>query len=308
MIDIRNIGGPYYLRHLHWLCSAPSLVENAAVFTVGKWLPVDFEQNLQAVSGNARLAASLSEAAGKKLGHYFEQLYACLLTELLGWQILARNLPVRDGGRTLGELDFLVRNPATGEAEHHEVAVKFYLGCRPAGEGEVRWYGPGSRDRLDLKSHRLLEHQARLAVLPETQALLDALGLPHPVRSRVLMPGYLFYPHDDSLPAPVGVPADHQRGTWLRATAVEDSQLEFAVVLHKPDWLGPWSQSPSPDSRQAIAAAGQIAGGASPRLFARLLQDPATGLWREQERFFLVPDAWPFADNISRRRPWPDRD
>lgn len=288
-----NKSEPRHLCHLRWLHSAPSLVEDVAVFPLGDWLPANCERKFQAMAGDSGVVARLSQAAGNKLGHYFEQLYACLLTEVLGWQILARNLPVRDGGRTLGELDFLVRNPATGEAEHHEVAVKFYLGYRPSAEGETRWYGPNSRDRLDLKSRRLLEHQARLAEKPQTLALLDSLGLPRPARSRVLMPGYLFYPRDDSLTAPVGVPVGHQRGSWLRASAVENSQLESAVQLRKPDWLGPWSQSTPPDSGQAVAAARQIAGGAPPRLFARLLPDPAGGPWREQERFFLVSDDWP---------------
>lgn len=285
--------GPRPLQHLTWLCSAPGLLEDRGVLHLADWLPGDYGARIDRLASDQALLAALADAAGKRLGHYFEALYACLLTEVLGWQVLARNLPVRTAGRTLGELDFLVRNPMTGQVEHHEIAVKFYLGHPGVDGGPDLWYGPDARDRLDLKTRRLLEHQSRLAEQEATRAVLAAMGLPVPDCARVLMPGYLFYPCDGGVMAPAQVPRDHLRGRWQRASALSDVELADCVMLLKPDWLGPWHQAPAPDVARVVSAARQIAEGAPPRLFARLHQEPGTGRWREMERFFLVPDHWP---------------
>ena len=280
--------GPRSLRHLYWLCQAPSLIRHEQVFDLATELPPDYRQGVSALAVRRDRLQELEQASAQRLGVYFEHLYACLMTEVLGWELLARNVQISDGGRTLGELDFLVRHPGTGEVEHHEIAVKFYLG---AGAGDPCWYGPNSADRFDLKVKRLLEHQVKMASHPASQALLSQKGLPLPVRSRVFMPGYLFYPAARDCPLPAGS-ADHPlHGYWYRASQCPLS-LEQCVLLRKPDWLGPWQQSDQPDGVQAMAQAARIAAGEPPRLFAQLEQD-SNGMWRECSRFFLVPPWWP---------------
>lgn len=283
---------PRPLRHLHWLCRAPSLICHQAEFRPEAELPDDYRQRILALLQRPEWLQSLEQAAQQRLGLYFEQLYACLLTEVLGWELLGRNLQVREAGRTLGELDFLLRNPHNGEVEHHETAVKFYLG---GGDQDPRWYGPNSRDRLDLKTGHLLGHQLRMAEQPATRVMLAERGLPEPVRSRLFMPGYLFYPAGESMPPPAGVSDHHLRGCWWRASEVSQSLLESSVVLQKPDWLGPWQQVNKPDAAETLEQAAGIAAGASPRLFAQLMQDEEGGAWREARRFFLVPDHWPYS-------------
>lgn len=279
---------PRCLRHLYWVCQAPSLIRHELVFDLTAALPEDWMQRMTTLSRCGGLVRVLEQAATQRLGVYFEHLYACLITEVLGWELLARNVQISAGGRTLGELDFLVRHPGTGEVEHHEIAVKFYLG---AGAGDPRWYGPNSADRLDLKVKRLLEHQVNMAFHPASQTLLNQKGLPLPVRSRVFMPGYLFYPAARNCPLPAES-ADHpMHGFWYRASQCPLS-LEQCVLLRKPDWLGPWQQSDQPDGVQAMAQAARIASGEPPRLFAQLKRDN-DGMWRECARFFLVPPWWP---------------
>src|SRR5690606_5646045 len=163
--------------------------------------------------------ALLTAPAPRRLGLYFEALYECLLRDLLGWTVLARNLPIRQGRETLGELDLVARNPVTGNVEHHEIAVKFYLGYHHA-NGEALWYGPNARDRLDLKTAHLLEKQSQRRQLAATIATLQAHGIPQPQLSRIFMPGYLFYPsrinvRAATMPVPATLPANHERGRWL---------------------------------------------------------------------------------------------
>lgn len=279
---------PRSLRHLLWICQAPSLLQHELVFNPAAELPSDYRQRVLALVGHRERLQELEHASAQRLGVYFEHLYACLMTEVLGWELLARNFQITDAGRTLGELDFLLRHPATGEVEHHEVAVKFYLGV---GGGDPRWYGPNSRDRFDLKTERLLGHQIRMGSHPACRAMLKQKGLPLPVRSRVFMPGYLFYPAAREHQLPAGASECHLHGFWYRASHCPLS-LESCVLLQKPDWLGPWQQATQPEGTEAAEQAARIAAGAPPRLMARLKRDD-DGVWREQERFFLVPPWWP---------------
>lgn len=280
--------------HLTWLCQAPQLLDCPETFPLRDHLPDDWPSRLAgwAIDPESRPAA-LAEPANPRLGYYFERLYECMLTEFLGWPLLAKNLQVRDvAGRTLGELDFVVQNPHTGAVEHHEIAVKFYLGY--AGQGEdTRWFGPNSRDRLDLKVNRLLEHQSRLGERPETQALLADLGVDEPVTPRIFLPGYLFYPDGGTVQLPDFVPGDHLRGHWLYHHETRSRDTRHWVPLHKPHWLGPWWQQEPPDAGLASTALASVEEYRRPRLFAALEQATDTGFWHETARTFVVPSSWP---------------
>jgi hypothetical protein len=270
------------------------LLESPQTFALADYLPDDWRLRLAgwAAAPDTR-PASLAEPAPPRLGYYFERLYECVLTELMGWTLLGKNLQVRDAaGRTLGELDFVLRNPHTGGVEHHEIAVKFYLGHDGDGE-ETVWYGPNSHDRLDLKAHRLLDHQSRQGERPETRALLAELGIDGPMVPRVFMPGYLFYPTGQEADLPDFVPRDHLRGRWLYYQDTLSVDTRCWVPLHKPHWIGPWSQAEQPDQDVSDAALASVEEQHRPRLFASLEQVPDTGLWQETARTFVVPPGWP---------------
>lgn len=278
------------------MLKTPQLLDDILTFRPSDYVTDGICQRLAEWDRSPAMAPdALNRPAHPRLGLYFETLYECLLRDLLGWQVLVRNLPVRGAQRTLGELDCVVRNPHTGGLEHHEISVKFYLGY--PGEGGACWYGPNARDRLDLKTRHLLDHQSQLTGLPETQAALQAAGISGPLVPRIFMPGYLFYPQiSDTAPppqAPMLVPDNHARGHWCRLGEVSARAPANWVPLNKPHWLGPWWQESRPDPELAGAAMELVGSRASPRLFASLEQNAATGVWRETERWFVVPEAWP---------------
>jgi len=306
------------LRHLAWLCTAPPLWQFPDAFVPAEWLPADWYARLQHWDAAPQEAPAFVHALpNPRLGLYFETLYDALLTHLLGWQVLARNLPIRAGGLTLGELDFVVRNPHTGEVEHHEIAVKFYLGYQAQPHGPAQWLGPNPADSLEGKAQRMQDEQRRRTQLPEAQAALGDLlvgaglvgaGLPanafrlqassHTntllLPTRLFMPGYLFHPQDGTIIAlPPQVPANHARGTWLRLGQALREERTGWVPLVKPHWLGPWQQTQVPQDASVREALQEIALSATPRLFARVDWYNGENLWRETARFFVVPEAWP---------------
>lgn len=296
-----TVPDPYYfqhpaIRHLAWMLTAPQLLEDVLTFCPSEYVTDNVWPRLCAWDQSPENGpAVLTAPAHPRLGLYFEALYECLLRDLLEWRVLVRNLPVRGSQRTLGELDCVVLNPHTGALEHHEVAVKFYLGYSEA--DAIRWYGPNARDRLDLKTRRLLEHQSQLTGLPETRAALQAAGISGVLQPRIFMPGYLFYPRDigshQPLRAPARVPANHARGRWCRLEEAVLLSTEYWVPLNKPHWLGPWQQLEAPDPMHSAAALELARLRDGPQLFAALEWDSGAGLWREAERWFVVPESWP---------------
>lgn len=295
---------PYWqtpaVRHLAWLCQAPPLLTGPGLFRPAERLPADWRQRLAALDrAPAPLLAWLGRAASKRLGHYFECLYAFFLEELLGWPVLLHNQPVRDArGRTLGELDFIVRNRDTGAAEHHELAVKYYLGC-PEPEG-VRWYGPDARDRLDLKRERMLHHQARMTERPETQELLAQRNIQGPLAARIVMPGNLFYPPAPELSPPQYVNPAHEGGYWLRLPELAGWDTGNWVALVKPDWLGPYQCRQAPDPGASGAQLEWVARNGRPALFAAMAPRTDGQGYQESARYFVVPEDWPGAEARSR--------
>jgi uncharacterized protein len=281
------------VRHLAWLCQAPQLMTGPTHFSPSSHLAESVMEILsQWDLDPAKGPGTLSQTPHYRLGLYVESLYNCLLSELLGWQVLARNLPIRSAGTTLGELDFLVRNPITQDVEHHEIAVKFYLGHRSSQE-HLRWYGPNAHDRLDLKTRKLMEQQSPRSRLPETRTVLSAMGITEPVTPRVFMPGYLFYPLGEDLTPPASVAPNHLRGHWAYLHETDSIPTAHWVPLRKPHWLGPWRQADAPDANLVHQALADIESTSTPRLFAMLEYKEETGLWQEIDRIFVVPATWP---------------
>ena len=89
------------------------------------------------------------------------------------------------------------------------------------------------------------------------------------------------------------MPVDHARGSWAYLDDALLMDLSDWVPLRKPHWLGPWVQPGAPDALLRQAALAEIRDAATPRLFARLRQDPMSGLWCEAQRIFVMPTGWP---------------
>ena len=281
------------IRHLAWMLCAPQLLDGESVFKPDAHLPSQAWNTLRAWAENpARGPSVLTDPPHPRLGLYFERLYQCLMTELLGWSLVANNLQVksRDGLSTLGELDLVLFNPQTRVLEHHEIAVKFYLGYQQ--QGKLWWYGPNARDRLDVKTGHLLQHQSLMLQRPETREALRERGIASPEQVRIFMPGYLFAPLDRSYP--VSSPTcTTKQCTWTYLSGAGEMQAQVWVPLYKPHWLGPWLQAQAPAPAAFCAALEQVKRSGHPSLFARLERDTHRGLWLEAERRFVVPPNWP---------------
>ncbi|WP_313055199.1 DUF1853 family protein [Pseudomonas lopnurensis] len=250
------------------------------------------------------LESWLGRSSIRRLGLYYERLWQFALSEAPDIRLLAANLPIRQAGHTLGELDLLLHDPEG--VQHLELAVKFYLGLEQGdGSRHARWLGPGSHDRLDIKLDHLCRHQLPLASRPQALAVLGELTR-SPVNSSFWLGGYLFQPWPHGCTAPHGAYPAHLHGRWLRQAQWERYQAQTPdalwLPLPRPAWLAPARLDASQLWERARFAAWIATQPAAARaqLLVRVCAT-ATGDWLEQERLFLVSDEWPSMPVWSQR-------
>jgi hypothetical protein len=245
------------------------------------------------------LQQRLDQQKDRRLGRYFETLWAFWLDNNPRFEVIEQNLPLRDEGKTLGELDFLVLDKTSDKYLHWEVAVKFYLGLGDIRE-HTNWHGPGKKDRLDLKVEHLLNRQSVICQRPVVQKLLR--GMDHHVDAcGVILKGRLFYPYAtfENGIMPVDANPHHLRSYWL---TMSDLQRKYAVAHHEIKHFSPlvgygWMASAQQDHKIAWLS------------MAELLEAIQNGDYRlplyvscgqedgRNERFFVVADHW--TDDLS---------
>lgn len=276
------------LRDLVWAVNSPSLIEEA--ISEG-----DVESNrlTPARVDIAHLQENFAGRCEQRVGRYFEQLILYWLRHVRGLEIIAQSFPVREGGRTLGEIDLVFRDEL-GRVNHWELAVKFYLDASNddshAVDRSVRLIGPNARDNFEKKLNRMFVHQLKLS----EQHFSDV-----EVR-RAFVKGRIFY-HAGEEPAdklPERLSPHHLRAAWYRAAEIELIPHNAAGfrLLHRPFWLSD-ETSNLPD--EPIIGRSELVETLREHFEQRdrpvlVTQFVANGQGLiESNRFFLVSDAWP---------------
>ncbi|RDB43020.1 DUF1853 family protein [Halomonas sp. DQ26W] len=244
-----------------------------------------------------------------RMGHYHETLWQFLLDAAPGTRLLAHNLRVHQGKRTLGELDLLYRRRCDPMPIHLEVAIKFYLGL-PEGPGDpsdqARWIGPGGADSLATKREHLHRHQLRLTERAETRLAIrlhtrprDVGPTPEPfIQPQLAMPGVLFYPWHQALPSPREATQEHLRGEWLQWSEWRNFRDGLprgtrAAWLAKPHWLALPRDEAFTSLRDVETRLAQHIRGHGPPVQIALTADGDCRPGGGYRRLFVVEDAWP---------------
>lgn len=283
------------LKHLAYALFGPRLM---AFPGIANSLPLD-PSTLQAWFEDQRarperLAAFLTDLRSPRLGIYHEALWQYFLQDYPEVALIAHNVPVRDGGATLGEFDFIVRHLPTQQVFHIEVATKYYLSF-PSASGDL-WFGPSLQDRFDLKAGHLLSHQIQLSETAAGQTTLAELGV-DALTKLISVGGMLFY---GAAPCDLHAytHADHAHGKHLTFEAfchMPSNQAWTLVPRH--DWLAPLLL----DSDEGLVNHAELCQQVllafeerqHPVMIASL--SPCAikqGVWREQARLFVTPNDW----------------
>lgn len=302
------------VRDLAWSCFSKPLMKDLPQSQAGQLLPELDSANLAWLKALDRDPEPLHEALAQRhstrLGLYFEALWQFYLEQHPDWDLLGHNLQVNAQGQTLGAFDFLCHY--RGEYWHLEAAVKLYLGV-PDAHGHCsdwsQWWGPKCNDRLDIKLNRLAQHQLQLGDMPQGRAQLDQLAEPGTLWHKgLILRGYFFYPRTSETPieSPTDSHPEHLRGRWWHLEDFLEENLESNWrVLNRGEWLAEAvvTQSEALFSDESLRNQLRQRVGLEnrPQLLAKMVQNGST--WTEQERMFVVPNAWPNCYSPNWARP-----
>ncbi len=286
------------VRDLAWVILSPPMIASSVdgvSCATQQWCADQFEEFLGPLKelehDPAPLMEALQHEGHQKLGKYFENLIAYWLDSNPRYDLLARNLQIRDAKKTYGELDLIVHDRQTGRTGHWEVAVKYYLELGQAGDLSS-WIGPNRRDNLARKSQHLMHHQAKRCEHPAARELLANRGL-EVDDAFVLLKGHLFYGASarGAVLAPAPTDADvvihpnHEYFWWRTCSEFKnihgDDELSWFELV-KPNWF----TSQSGISGSAAMQPWSPASCTGPNLIVGMRDDI------EIERGFVVPDGW----------------
>ena len=211
-----------------------------------KQLPIDFlsidndvlEIWLTKLDNNpAELIEFTERYKTRRLGRYFENLLHFYFLFHPNIKVLEMGRQIFDGKRTIGEMDFVLKNKSTKEIVHIETALKyfakekyksdFYSFICPSGE---RTFG----DKLD----KTFNKQLKITELPQTKAYLGKANL-LPLKSYHYIKGTLFY-HPSELKdfTHPNLNCQHKKGWWILENEVDTlSDLSKFKITHKLKWL-----------------------------------------------------------------------
>ena len=291
------------VRDLVWAVASPSLLAPQTDWPRNFELPMSLEDFDRLVSADpVALQAHLERSETRFLGSYFEALWAFYLNHDPRFEVVAKNLQIRDGGRTYGEFDFIVFDHENGQHLQLELAVKFYLGIREVNDyaytdGEHLWIGPQARDRLDIKVGRAVEHQLTLHRQEKARRALAELGV-NQVTPRLLFRGYLFHPVE-KVPVPPYVSSNYGRGRWCRlgnVRQVMNLALPSYIVPKKRWFAAPYVEDlAGADELDAFEAQliDLVLSENRPHMVVQVDESAAS---RAIYRYFVTPPAWPWRE------------
>lgn len=153
----------------------------------------------------------LSPLKSTRLGLRFEYLFWFWLQDAeyqQHYQLLAHSHQVIEGKQTRGELDFILLNVATGQVEHWEVALKFYLAEHD--QQLAHWYGLNRSDTLARKLNHFSQQQFQFENIQHWQIQ----------RRFAVLKGQLYLPeqHVQTCYEPQNLKATHTLPHWLNAS------------------------------------------------------------------------------------------
>ncbi|MFT4020676.1 MAG: DUF1853 family protein [Acinetobacter sp.] len=169
----------------------------------------------------------LAPLKSTRLGLRFEHLLKFWLSDnpdcrYHPYQLLAHGLQQIQGAHTLGELDFVLLNHDTGEIEHWEVALKYYLAEKTYGIFD--WYGLNRDDTLFKKLNHFSEKQFQFSNVLNSD--ID--------KNFAVLKGQLYLPQHSTFPTPSWINTQRRLGFWGHTIPAEPM-----FYLSRHEWICP---------------------------------------------------------------------
>lgn len=284
-----------HLHRIHWAITSPSLM--AFPVSVDYIRSVDHLDavmiKLAELDSNPVEVNRYFDNLGKlPMGKYFEQLIFFMIIQDERFELVLSNQQIKDGNITIGEIDLIIKDNVSGNVEHWEICLKFYLQSQQSTDPSLM-IGPGAKDNLALKTNKLLNQQLPLS----KHASLQHIGETYNIDPKLFMKGQFFYRLNSTKTTPEHSNPIHETGWWCYLSETNDmlnKRLKW-TTLRKPEWIGhhhliddssllshtqmnDYLKTHFTNSNESILTVG--------------LEETESG-WEEQTRGFVVNDKWP---------------
>lgn len=162
------------------------------------------------------IPAPAESVLGKRMEHFF----ACYVSHFTSEDIVLQNQQIIENKETLGEIDFLLKDSATGQVSHVELIYKFYIYDLETGISEMdHLLGPNKRDSLNRKLERLQKRQFPLLFREATKKVLSSLDIdPQDVVQKMCFKASVFLPKEIKKSSLKDINPAAVTGSWIRAS------------------------------------------------------------------------------------------
>ncbi|MBV1774976.1 DUF1853 family protein [Burkholderiaceae bacterium DAT-1] len=280
--DLKGILFSMFLDDTRWLLTSPQLVTLDAerCRQIGETLLRGFDLAYPP-------PFAVAEDIPPRLGRYAEHLMQHHLARLPDLKVLAAQHTLKQNGRTLGELDFLIRWP-DAQLLHIELSVKIYIAFEQ--KHRVDYIGPGLRDALILKLRKLQRHQLQLTQREDVQSML---GIDHAADSLAWIKGWIFYRNPSEIPVSCLLNPAHLKGWWRHAGEPWPSHSIDSRwrILARHEWMAPRTGTDVAEVLATVQKRVQSCQLQRPIMLAEYAPPDAGGC--ELARGLVLPDGWP---------------
>lgn len=175
-----------------------------------------------------------------RLGHQMEHVFKQLVDASSQYTVLIHNLPIKANKRTVGEIDFILKDKKTEKVLHVELTYKFYIIDTHISEPVYQLMGPNKRDMFFTKMEKIKTRQFPLLHTVEGMEALNQNGIdPESIEHQCCFKAQLFIPY--------GKPLVHIRplnkacvdGYWIRFDDFKTQEFRgySYYIPYKLEWV-----------------------------------------------------------------------
>ncbi len=175
-----------------------------------------------------------------RLGHQMEHVFKQLIEHCDVYEIVLHGLPIKEGNRTIGEIDFILRDVRTQKWIHIELTYKFYIIDPEISEPIHRLTGPNKRDMFFTKMEKIREEQFPLLHSQEGIRALSGMAIElDKIEHQVCFKAQLFAPFGNTKVHIRPLNQDCIFGYWLKFDDFNTKEFRSNTyyIPFKSEWV-----------------------------------------------------------------------
>ncbi|MGS0528241.1 DUF1853 family protein [Zobellia nedashkovskayae] len=175
-----------------------------------------------------------------RLGHQMEHVFTQLLIRNSTYDLVLSNQPVKDEKRTIGEIDFILKNRETKKLIHVELTYKFYIIDPTISEPIHRLIGPNRRDMFFTKMEKIKDKQFALLHSESGIRTLSETGINHgEIEHQACFKAQLYTPFSNNTVDITPLNKECIYGYWLRFNEFEKNAFKphKYYIPSKSEWV-----------------------------------------------------------------------